>query len=195
MFQPQIYDWSGRPDAPQPGRGIDLGGRGGLLGGFAGGLLGGPIGGLVGRGFGTAIDVDSANQDISRAGGHPDANWGSAMANGLSFGLFGQSARDARDIGVQSGNEAAALSAGGAGFDSGPGTPGYDGGDYGGGDFGPGGYANGGDVDHLTGPNPEGPDDGFAPLKYGETVIDADTSAQMGGHAGIMRKLAQALCK
>jgi hypothetical protein len=193
MFTPQQYDYNGRPDQSQPGRGIDLSGRGGLIGGLVGGMLG-PAGGLVGRGIGTAIDVNAANQDISRAGGVPNASWGSAMANGLSFGALGQSANAARDIGVQSGNEGNALSQMDGGSSEGPGTSGYGGYDVGfdSGDYG---WSEGGDVNQLLGPDPAGPDDGWGKLRIGETVIDPQTSAMAGGHDGIMRLLAQALAK
>jgi hypothetical protein len=61
---------------------------------------------------------------------------------------------------------------GGDGGDSGGGMQGNSGGNFGGG-FG-GGYAQGGHVSmqRLQGPNPAGPDDGYAALKDGEYVIN-----------------------
>jgi hypothetical protein len=44
------------------------------------------------------------------------------------------------------------------------------------------GYAKGGHVtrDRLTGPNPPGPDDGYAALDVGETVITAEATSRYG---------------
>lgn len=50
-------------------------------------------------------------------------------------------------------------------------------------------YATGGAVtrNRLIGPNPTGPDDGYAALDVGEHVLTADDVARLGGHAGVMR--------
>jgi hypothetical protein len=67
--------------------------------------------------------------------------------------------------GYAPGSQAAAAAASGQ-FGMGPGTPGFN--------TGMSGLAKGGKVSmqHLQGPNPEGPDDGYAALKDGEYVIN-----------------------
>lgn len=51
------------------------------------------------------------------------------------------------------------------------------------------GFAMGGPVtlNRLIGPNPPGPDDGYAALDAGEHVLTADEVRALGGHAGVMR--------
>jgi len=67
--------------------------------------------------------------------------------------------------GYAPGSQAAAAAASGQ-FGMGPGTPGFNSGGA--------GFAKGGHVSmmHLLGPNPDGPDDGYAALKDGEYVIN-----------------------
>ena len=48
------------------------------------------------------------------------------------------------------------------------------------GDGGDGGYAKGGEVRGLLGPNPPGPDDGYAKLKRGEYVIRKEAAKAIG---------------
>lgn len=50
-------------------------------------------------------------------------------------------------------------------------------------------FAKGGAVtlNRLIGPNPPGPDDGYAALDAGEHVLTADDVQRLGGHAGVMR--------
>ena len=67
--------------------------------------------------------------------------------------------------GYSPGSQAAATAASGTVGGYGPGTPGFNGGPS---------FAHGGHVSmmHLQGPDPEGPDDGYAALKDGEFVIN-----------------------
>jgi hypothetical protein len=67
--------------------------------------------------------------------------------------------------GYAPGSQAAAAAASGQ-FGMGPGTPGFNTGMSG---FAKGGYVS---MQHLGGPNPKGPDDGYAALKDGEFVIN-----------------------
>ena len=67
--------------------------------------------------------------------------------------------------GYAPGSQAAAAAASGQ-FGMGPGTPGFNSGGAG---FAKGGYVS---MQHLGGPNPMGPDDGYAALKDGEFVIN-----------------------
>jgi hypothetical protein len=67
--------------------------------------------------------------------------------------------------GYAPGSQAAAAAASGQ-FGMGPGTPGFN---SGGANFAKGGYVS---MQHLGGPDPEGPDDGYAALKDGEFVIN-----------------------
>jgi len=62
------------------------------------------------------------------------------------------------------------------------GSSGAFGGGFGGGDGGDGGYYKGGKVtmNRLRGPNPMGPDDGYAGLKNGEFVINAKSVGKYG---------------
>ena len=67
--------------------------------------------------------------------------------------------------GYAPGSQAAAAAASGQ-FGMGPGTPGFNSGGAG---FAKGGYVS---MQHLGGPDPDGPDDGYAALKDGEFVIN-----------------------
>jgi len=68
--------------------------------------------------------------------------------------------------GYAPGSQAAAAAASGTVGGYGPGTPGFNSGGDG---FAKGGYVS---MQHLGGPNPMGPDDGYAALKDGEFVIN-----------------------
>lgn len=83
----------------------------------------------------------------------------------------------------------------------GGGGGGYDGGGYGAGmndgsgSDAPGGFEKGGHVtrDRLIGPNPPGPDDGYAALDHGEYVIKSSDVKRLGGPDKTRKRLAELL--
>lgn len=87
------------------------------------------------------------------------------------------------------------------GVDPNGGGGGYDGGGYGAGmndgsgSDAPGGFAKGGHVtrDRLIGPDPHGPDDGYAALDHGEYVIKASDVKKLGGPDKTRKRLAELL--
>lgn len=65
----------------------------GALSGMALGALGGVPGlGLAGTAIGTGMDISEQEKSLSKEGFDPDLSYFSALANNLSFGLFGTSA-------------------------------------------------------------------------------------------------------
>lgn len=130
---------------------------GGLGLGNALGVLGnlgfGPIGGMLGSAIGDAIG-GSGNE----AGNNGGMGLGSAMG-GEGVGM-GSAAGNGGDNGAE-------------------GATGGDGGDDGGDGLG---FAKGGKVTkkRLKGPNPKGPDDGYAALDEGEYVINSKSAKRIG---------------
>lgn len=120
----------------------------------------------LGAGNQGPVDVTGTGQGITGTRG--DEGIGTFAGFGGSPEIAGRSA----DSGYQGG---------GADVGATPGDPT--------GGAGPEGLYRGGPVTpaHLVGPNPRGPDDGFAALDVGEHVLTADEVRALGGHAGVMR--------
>lgn len=145
---------------------------------LANGLAGNPGKPITGLGLGSLYDAAQSafgGGGIGEVAGNPASDPGADRFGGVNE------------------NENSDMMSAGAGADLGfgadpvGGDPGYGGGDPGGG-ADP-GYARGGAVslDRLIGPNPPGPDDGYAALDAGEHVLTADEVRRLGGHAGVMR--------
>jgi len=191
---------------PESGPGVGMNAQAASFGDFLGSLTS-PIGaftsfagqalanGLAGRPstpitnlslsslLGAARNAISGGSDASGAA-PPD--FGSAQVNAGANIAGGDYVGAALDIAGSSPNVAADAGYQGGGYDGGPqGAPdaGYAG-DHSGAE-----YATGGPVtlDRLIGPNPPGPDDGFAALDAGEHVLTAAEVRALGGHAGVMR--------
>jgi len=198
--------------APSRGDLASLGG--GILGSALGGPLGGALGGFgagqaagqgMGRGAGSAIGglLGSALGPIGSIGGSMLGGWLGGRADGgggysAPNGPVGPGYVDNNQTNTYS--DIGLSSAGGN--TSGGGEPGSSvGSDVGGGsgevssDGAPGGYAKGGHVtrDRLHGPNPPGPDDGYAALDAGEYVIRAADVKRMGGPDRTRQMLAKLL--
>jgi hypothetical protein len=164
----------------------------GKFGGAAiGSLVGGPVGGLIGAGLGylagRAYDGssggvgegpgamgDSANAQ-SGASENSAANSGAAQSgNMMGDGTFAEGGWVPRDFKGQAmmgkTGGLGAVTAGKAGA-----MP---------------GYQAGGTVDALAGPNPPGPDDGFAALDQGEFVVK-QSQAQRPDYAPVLEKMNQ----
>lgn len=199
-----------------PGMGYGYGGKLGAIGSVAGLVSGAPLG-LVGNAVGTAFDVRNANNALTTTkenNPHLSAPslgmkaYGSGFLNNATFGLLGQSVGDSM---IESAITDVQT----------PGVPGYapdpdefaaaqgGGGNVGG--YTDGGYASptdagnmpsdgnffnkGGHVtrDRLAGPNPPGPDDGYAALDAGEFVIKASDVKKLGGPDKTRKRLAELL--
>lgn len=161
--------------------------------GFGAGLATGASGlGLLGNLVGTGMDIYSGNQAL-RASGMPTMGpraYFSGVLNNASFGGLGTPIGDSMIGSAVSPLENTSGGYGtGGGADSAYGGYG-EGGSYGqsssdvGGVTGSGGgfFNQGGMVtaDRLGGPNPPGPDDGYAALDVGEHVIRADSARKLG---------------
>lgn len=174
---------------------------GGLVGSALGGPIGGALGGFaagqtagqgLGRGAGSAIGglLGSALGPVGTIAGSALGGWLGGRADGpgdysapngpVGPGYVDNNQTNAySDIGLSSAG----------GNTSGGGEPGSSvGGDVGGGsgevsgEGAPGGYAKGGHVtrDRLIGPNPPGPDDGYAALDEREFVIRQRAADKIG---------------
>jgi hypothetical protein len=131
------------------------------VGSFLSGMVNNATGGLFGTSIGDA-GIGAAISDVSMPGvpGNPAADpdsFTSAQAGGGSFGGGGEP-----------GSSVGGSVGGGSGEVSGEGAPG--------------GYAKGGHVtrDRLHGPNPPGPDDGYAALDEREFVIRQASADKLG---------------
>ena len=182
--------------------GSALGGPvGGALGGFAGGQAAGQglgrgagsaIGGLLGGALGP-IGAIGGSILGGYLGGQADGNGYSAPNGPIGPGYVDNNQTNAySDIGLSSaggntsgggepGSSVDSSVGGGSGEVSGEGAPG--------------GYAKGGHVtrDRLHGPNPPGPDDGYAALDAGEFVIKASDVKKLGGPDKTRARLAKLL--
>ena len=131
-------------------------------------LSDGPFGSGIGNGFtGGFNDSVTSGGDFggSYSGGFGTGNEGAGFSDGISGGSFGDGGYGGGfgDSGGFGGSDSSNDGAGG----------------YGGSDNG---YYKGGKVtrDRLSGPNPKGPDDGYAALQDGEYVIKASSVKKYG---------------
>ena len=201
---PTGFDNGGQPgDLSNVVGDISIDGKtvGGLLGGLAGGLALGPLGALggalAGRAIGSSFDGgaqssgggiggDPANAQ-SGASENSAANSGASQAgNMMGDGTFAEGGWVGRPY---KGNAMHGKKKGLAGFGGGK-DEGYMGA-YAGGGRVP-NYADGGPVDGagLAGPNPPGPDDGFAALDGGEFVV-RQSQAQRPDYASVLEQINQ----
>ena len=122
----------------------------------------------------------SAAESSGGGGGVSAPSGGMSGYGGSAVSAGGTSSAPGQGPGYGGGYE------GGGGYSSpsggDAGSSGAFGGGFGGGDSGDGGYAKGGKVtmNRLRGPNPMGPDDGYAGLKDGEFVINAKSVGKYG---------------
>ena len=122
----------------------------------------------------------SAAESSGGGGGVSAPSGGMSGYGGSAVSAGGTSSAPGQGPGYGGGYE------GGGGYSSpsggDAGSSGAFGGGFGGGDSGDGGYYKGGKVtmNRLRGPNPMGPDDGYAGLKDGEFVINAKSVGKYG---------------
>jgi hypothetical protein len=162
---------------------------GGMKGGLMGGLLGGVYGGLsYNQAIADANDLVNNEQDYANSpAGLADAAMRDNRAiSDMEAASEGYGAVGPSDYGYANEMDRASdASGGGYGGSLGDGGRTGDAG-YGndpGGDAG--NYAKGGIVDKLHGPNPKGPDDGYAALKRKEGVLTVETVRRIGGKKAI----------
>ena len=165
--------------------------------GLLGGLVGGPIGAIGGSWLGGKL----GGQFDPDYGGFQTVNNPAAVANAQQAALSNiestEGGGNSSGLGYVDANNTNAYSD--IGLSSGGG--GYDGGGYGAGmndgsgSDAPGGFAKGGHVtrDRLIGPDPHGPDDGYAALDAGEFVIKASDVKKLGGPDKTRKRLAELL--
>jgi hypothetical protein len=157
---------------------------GGALGGFAAGQTAGQG---IGRGAGSAIGglLGSALGPVGTIAGSALGGWLGGQSDGPSMGDFQTVSDDGSARAAALGN-LASTEGGGYGGGGSPGSSvGSDVGQGSGevsGEGAPGGYYKGGHVtrDRLTGPNPPGPDDGYAALDEREFVIRQKAADKIG---------------
>jgi hypothetical protein len=146
--------------------------------------------GVSGATGGAASAAAASAAAAATAAGHSDAAIGAASQAAANATIGGASASEAAAAAADAANAAAADAAdadGGGLGGIGSGGDGGGGGGIGAGDGGGGigageGLATGGMVSkrHLAGPNPTGPDDGYAALKLGEYVIKQSSVDKYG---------------
>lgn len=179
--------------------GIDISGKtiGGALGSVAGGLLGGPMGalagGVAGRAIGSSFDGPT---DGMASGAALDGLGAQAQAN--TEAMQGSGFGDARGLAtggrvgpqhLRKGMPMHGAKKGGLGAVTAGKKP-FMGKYAGGGSVMAPNYAAGGPVNQVAGPNPSGPDDGFAALDQGEFVVKRD-QAQRPDYAPILDQMNQ----
>ncbi len=160
---------------------------GGALGGFAGGQAAGQS---IGRGAGSAIGglMGSALGPVGTIAGSALGGWLGGQADGPNMGSFTTITDDGSARAAALGNIAS--TEGGGGYSSGgfndtttPADSPSSASDPTGSDAPAGsGWAKGGHVtrDRLTGPNPDGPDDGYGALDHGEFVLRTSAAQKLG---------------
>jgi hypothetical protein len=162
-------------------------GLGGYLSGLANNASFGMLGNSIGAQWGNEMGRQSAFS--YGPGGDPQSGYGSPVGPGY---VDVDQTNAYSDIGLSStGSDVGGGGSPGSSVDSGVGG----GSGEVSGEGAPGGYAKGGHVTRgrLIGPNPPGPDDGYAALDHGEFVIKASDVKKLGGPERTRAHLAKLL--